>query len=288
MLDRVTNQNKLFNCNIWLCPLFGGWAGSPCKTMWPGLRPTFAPSGILIHLAVWLQCMGRLCPIFWGEAGSQSSTVWPGLRPTSIPSGSLIQSALWPLLTWAESWGLCPLFGERELDLHLTQCRLSRGLPPCQVTSWSIQLFGHNRYGPIIGGLRLCPFAGGGTRSPPNTMWPLPRLTHTPSFILIRPTVWPQYTNVTDRQTGQTDRTGQRSDSTGRTDFTNGHPKTRNPCKSDVAVAFQVHYSAEGKSSPILGRCGLTFVPLQLKTRSTGADEAGTQNIFSNRGRMTL
>jgi len=31
-----------------------------------------------------------------------------------------------------------------------------------------------------------------------------------PSFILIRPTVWPQYTNVTDRQrgqTGQTDRT---------------------------------------------------------------------------------
>jgi len=27
-----------------------------------------------------------------------------------------------------------------------------------------------------------------------------------PSFILIHPTVWPQYTNVTDRQTGQ-DRT---------------------------------------------------------------------------------
>ena len=24
-----------------------------------------------------------------------------------------------------------------------------------------------------------------------------------PSFILIHPTVWPQYTNVTDRQTGQ-------------------------------------------------------------------------------------
>jgi len=31
-----------------------------------------------------------------------------------------------------------------------------------------------------------------------------------PSFILTHPTVWPQYTNVTqrqDRQTGQTDRT---------------------------------------------------------------------------------
>jgi len=34
-----------------------------------------------------------------------------------------------------------------------------------------------------------------------------------PSFILIRPTVWPRYTNVTDRQ----DR--QRSDSMGRTVF---------------------------------------------------------------------
>jgi len=32
-----------------------------------------------------------------------------------------------------------------------------------------------------------------------------------PSFILIHPTVWPQYTNVTDRQTGQ-----QWSDSIGR------------------------------------------------------------------------
>jgi len=34
-----------------------------------------------------------------------------------------------------------------------------------------------------------------------------------PSFILIRPTDWPQYANVTDR-TGQTDR--QQSDSIGR------------------------------------------------------------------------
>jgi len=42
-----------------------------------------------------------------------------------------------------------------------------------------------------------------------------------PSFILIRQTVWPQYTNVTDR-TDRTDR--QRSDSIGRTVFTNGRP----------------------------------------------------------------
>jgi len=36
-----------------------------------------------------------------------------------------------------------------------------------------------------------------------------------PSFIIIHPAISPQYTNVTDRQTGQTDR--QRSDSIGRT-----------------------------------------------------------------------
>jgi len=36
--------------------------------------------------------------------------------------------------------------------------------------------------------------------SPSNTMSPEPRPTTTPSGILIHQTVWPQYTNVTDRQ----------------------------------------------------------------------------------------
>jgi len=35
---------------------------------------------------------------------------------------------------------------------HLTQCGLGWGLPPYQVTSWSILPFGHNRHGPKIGG----------------------------------------------------------------------------------------------------------------------------------------
>jgi len=48
----------------------------------------------------------------------------------------------------------------------------------------------------------MCPFGRGGTGSPSNTVWPGPRPTFVPSFILIRPTVWPQYTNVT----GRTDR----------------------------------------------------------------------------------
>ena len=37
---------------------------------------------------------------------------------------------------------LYPLFG--ELDPRPTQCSLGRGLHPCQVSSWSIEPFGHN------------------------------------------------------------------------------------------------------------------------------------------------
>jgi len=51
----------------------------------------------------------------------------------------------------------------------------------------------------------------GGAGSPPNTMWPGPRPTCMPSFILIRLIVWLQYTDVTETdRTGQTDR--QRTD----------------------------------------------------------------------------
>jgi len=52
-----------------------------------------------------------------------------------------------------------------------------------------------------------------------TTVWPWPRPISLPSSILIHPTVWPQYTNVTSKLTDrQIDRqTGQRSDSIGRT-----------------------------------------------------------------------
>jgi len=52
-----------------------------------------------------------------------------------------------------------------------------------------------------IGEGALSAFWGGGAGSPSNTMWLGPRPTCIQSFILIRSTVWPQYTNVTDRQT---------------------------------------------------------------------------------------
>jgi len=44
----------------------------------------------------------------------------------------------------ADKWGLLCLFLKGELGSHLTQCGLVRRLPPYQVTSWSIQAFGHN------------------------------------------------------------------------------------------------------------------------------------------------
>ena len=102
----------------------------------------------------------------------------------------------------------CPFC--RQLGPRLAQCGLGRGLLPYQVAFWSIQPFRHNRHAPKIGGLRPI-LGGGGARFPSNTMWPGPRPTCMPSFILIHSTVWPQYTNVT----GRTDR--EQSDSIRRT-----------------------------------------------------------------------
>jgi len=82
------------------------------------------------------------------------------------------------------------------------------GYPSNTVTWAEAYLHLASRYGQKLGAV---PLWGRGAGSPSNTMWPGPRPTCKRSFILIRPTVWPQYTNVTDR----TDR--QWSDSTGRT-----------------------------------------------------------------------
>ena len=155
--------------------------------------------------------------------------------------------------------GLRPLLWE-GLGPHLTQSRLDWGLPPCQVPSWSIQPFGHNKHGrrflgrevrgPHLTQNRLgqgilhtklhvdpcshliatdmgrklgrgaVPLWEGGAGSPTNTMWPGLRLTSMPSFILIDPTIWPQYTNATDRTDRQTMVPWHRVNR-----FTNGHSK---------------------------------------------------------------
>jgi len=87
---------------------------------------------------------GALPPFWEGRAGSSSNKKSPGLRPSSIPSGILILAAIWPQHIGAENWvGMCP-FGGGELGPHLTQCGQGRVLPACQVSSWSVQPFGHS------------------------------------------------------------------------------------------------------------------------------------------------
>jgi len=73
-------------------------------------------------------------------------------------------------------------------------------------TKWYLDPSSHlaTTYGPKIGD-GCAPLGEGGPGSPSNTMWPGPRPTCVPTFILVRPTVWPQYTNVTDRTDRQTD-----------------------------------------------------------------------------------
>jgi len=77
-----------------LCPFLGG-AGSSSGTLWPGLRPTSTPSGILIHPAVWPQKTWAEnwggCAPFSGEGTwVPPNTMWPGPRPTCTPSFILI------------------------------------------------------------------------------------------------------------------------------------------------------------------------------------------------------
>ena len=82
-----------------MCPFRGG-VGSPFNTMWPGLRLTSIPSGILIHPDIWLQYTmtekwGAAVPLFWGGAGFPPKTMSSGQRPTSVPNGILVHPAVW-------------------------------------------------------------------------------------------------------------------------------------------------------------------------------------------------
>jgi len=83
-------------------------------------------------------------PFWGGEAGSPCNTKSRGPRPSSILSDILIHAAIWPHQVWAENWGGYAPLGEGELGPRVTQCGHGRGLPARQVSSWSVQLFGHS------------------------------------------------------------------------------------------------------------------------------------------------
>ena len=145
--------------------------------------------------------LGGGSPLFWGKgAWSISSTVaWteahlhakchldPSIRLATIDVG--------------RKWGgLCPLFEEGRW-VSITK---SPGPRPTPIRSgilvhpaiWPQQIWAEN-WG-------LCPFERVGAGSLSNTMWPGSRSTCMPGFVLIRPTVRSQYTNVTERQTDRT------------------------------------------------------------------------------------
>jgi len=94
-----------------LCPLWGRGTASSCSTVWPGLRPTSIPCGILMATVDTGRKLGGSAPFARG-AGSPSNTVSLGLRPTSLPSGILIHPAIWPQQIWSENWGGCVPLGE--------------------------------------------------------------------------------------------------------------------------------------------------------------------------------
>jgi len=94
-------------------------------------------------------------------------------------------------------WG-CSLFGEGAGSPSNTVAWAEAYLH----TNLHLNPFSHlaTIYGPKIGWPVTLWRRGAG--SPSNTMWPGSRPTCMPiSFILIHPTVWPQYTNFADRTT---------------------------------------------------------------------------------------
>jgi len=119
---------------------------------------------VTVWAQTWAENSGGGLRLFGGRAGSPSNTMWPGPRSTFVSSDILIHPAVWPQQIWTENWGAVPFFGGA-----------GAGFP-------------YNTVSP----------------GPRPTSLPLGRGSCVPSFILIHPTVWPQYTNVTDRQDRQT------------------------------------------------------------------------------------
>jgi len=74
---------------------------------------------------------------------------------------------------------------------HLTQCGLSPGL--YLRTKWHLDASSCLATTDMDRKFGAVPLLAGGTGSPSSIMWDGPRLTSIPSFIVIHPTVWPQY-----------------------------------------------------------------------------------------------
>jgi len=86
-----------------LPPFWGGRAGFPPNTMSLEWRPTFIPSGTLIHPAIWPQQISAknwgTCPFGRGGTGCPSDTMWPVPRPIGLPSFLFMRPTVWSQYT---------------------------------------------------------------------------------------------------------------------------------------------------------------------------------------------
>jgi len=78
-----------------------------------------------------------------GGAGSPPNTLSPGPKPA--PKWHLDPFSHLDTIDMGQKVrGCCAPFLRRGASPHLTQCGQGQGLPPYQVSSWFILLFGHN------------------------------------------------------------------------------------------------------------------------------------------------
>jgi len=110
--------------------------------------------------------------------------------PTSVPSGILVYPAVWSQQTWAENWGAVLPFGGSWVPIYYSVAWAKAHLH----TKWHLDP--SSRLATTDMGHKV------GATVPPFWEGELAYL-HA-NFILIHPTVWPQYTNVTDRTDRQT------------------------------------------------------------------------------------
>ena len=123
-----------------LCPFYGGAATHLTRSLGRVLPP--------YQVAYWsIQSFGRnRHGLKIGERG------WVSIEH-KVPLDEAYLHTKWHLnpsshlatTDISRKLGAAP-FGEEvgEVGPHLTQCGQGRGLPACQVSYWSIQLFGHN------------------------------------------------------------------------------------------------------------------------------------------------
>jgi len=134
-------------------PRFWGGAGSSSNTKSPGLRPTSVPSGILMHPSNRLATIeigrkfGRgLRRLFWEGrwVPIEHSVAWTTAHLRTKCRLDLSNRLTTKDMSRKLGRRFSPLFWRGELGPHLTQCGQGRGLPARQVSSGSIQPFGHN------------------------------------------------------------------------------------------------------------------------------------------------